>query len=109
MAVPLVAQEACEHGGGVEPRQAQPVDRPVDADQRRGLQVTDEPVVLDPHDAAAGAACGAGSRRRAAAASMASRPTAAQPSSTARWPAAAAPSKNAVLRTRFPPAPGGRS
>src|SRR5215207_4176621 len=45
--------------------------------------------------------------RRAATASAHS-PSSAQPASTAAWPAAA-PSKSAVLRSRFPPAPGGIS
>src|SRR5260370_40443572 len=34
--------------GGVEPGPAQPVDRPVVGDERRGLGVPDERVLLDP-------------------------------------------------------------
>ena len=46
-AVVLGAEEGREAGGGVEARQAQPVDRPVPADQRRGVPVADQRVVLD--------------------------------------------------------------
>jgi hypothetical protein len=43
----LVPQQRGEAGGGVEPGQAQPVDRPVPAHQGRGVQVAEQPVVLD--------------------------------------------------------------
>ena len=43
-----VAEEAGEAGAGVEAREATPVDRPLTADQRGRLQVTDQRVVLDP-------------------------------------------------------------
>ena len=42
-----VAEQLGEAGVGVEPGQAQPVDRPVAAHQRRGVGVADDPVVLD--------------------------------------------------------------
>ena len=47
-----VAEQRGEAGAGVEPRQAQPVDRPVAADQRGGLAVADQRVVLDATDRA---------------------------------------------------------
>jgi hypothetical protein len=46
-AVRRVAQQRREAGGRVEARQAEPVDRAVLADERRGLRVADEGVVLD--------------------------------------------------------------
>ena len=45
--VVLVAEDRGEAGSGVEPGQAEPVDRAVPADQRRGVLVTDDGVVLD--------------------------------------------------------------
>ena len=47
--MPLVPQQGREARRGVKARQAQPVDRSVAADQRRGLQVADEAVVLERH------------------------------------------------------------
>ena len=44
---PLVVQQRGEAGRGVEPRLAQPIDRPIPTHQRRGLQVTDQPIILD--------------------------------------------------------------
>ena len=41
---------AAKHGAGVEAGHAQPVDGPVDADERRRLGVPDQRVVLDPTD-----------------------------------------------------------
>jgi RNA polymerase sigma-70 factor (ECF subfamily) len=46
-AVRRIAEQRGEAGGRVEPRQAQPVDRSVLADQRRRLRVADDGVVLD--------------------------------------------------------------
>ena len=46
-AVFLVAEQSREDRAGVEPRQAEPVDRSVPADQRRRMGVPDERVVLD--------------------------------------------------------------
>ena len=50
-----VVEDRREHAGAVEPRQAEPVDRPVQADQGGRLQVAEQGVVLDPagHQAAA--------------------------------------------------------
>ena len=45
----LVAEQRGEARAGVEAREAEPVDRAVAADERRGLQVADQAVVLDPH------------------------------------------------------------
>ena len=45
--VVVVAEQAREAGGRVEPRQAEPVDRAVLADQRGGVPVADEGIVLD--------------------------------------------------------------
>ena len=47
MAVVVRAEQGGEAGTGVEAREAEPVDRALPADQRRGLQVADERVVLD--------------------------------------------------------------
>src|SRR5262249_49459331 len=47
-AVPRLAEERGEARRRVEARQAQPVDRPVAADQRGALAVADQGVVLDP-------------------------------------------------------------
>ena len=47
LAVPLVAQQGGEAGVGVEPRQAEPVNVAAAVDQRRGLHVADQCVVLD--------------------------------------------------------------
>ncbi len=41
-----VAEQRGEDGPGVEPRQAEPVDAAFSTDERGGLQVADEPVVL---------------------------------------------------------------
>jgi hypothetical protein len=46
-AVRVVADEAREARGRVEPGQAEPVDRPVAADERRGSGIADERVVFD--------------------------------------------------------------
>ena len=46
-AVLVVAEEGREARGGVEARQAQPVDRAVGADQGGGVPVADHRVVLD--------------------------------------------------------------
>ena len=46
-AVVLVAEQAGEHRGGIEARPAQPVDRAVAPDERRGLTVADHRVVFD--------------------------------------------------------------
>src|SRR5581483_8206444 len=46
-AVLLRAEERCEARTGVEPRKAEPVDGPAAFDERRGLQVADQGVVLD--------------------------------------------------------------
>ena len=43
----LVVQDRTEHARGIEPREAEPVDRPVQPDQRGGPQVPDDAVVLD--------------------------------------------------------------
>ena len=48
-AVLLVPQQRGEAGARVEAREAEPVDRAVSPDERRGLQVADQAVVLDPH------------------------------------------------------------
>jgi hypothetical protein len=59
----LTAQQRGEAGAGVEPRQAQPVDRPVPARQRGGMPVADHRVVLDrqparrPHRSGRARAC----------------------------------------------------
>ncbi len=45
--MPLVAEQGREAGVAVEARPAQPVDRAVAVDQRRGLAVADEAVVFD--------------------------------------------------------------
>ena len=42
------AEQRGEAGAGVEAREAEPVDRAVAADERRGLAVADQRVVLDP-------------------------------------------------------------
>ena len=42
----LVIQDGSEDARSVEPREAQPVDGPVDPDQRGGVQVAYDPVVL---------------------------------------------------------------
>ncbi len=47
VAVGLVTEEPSEAGGGVEVRQAHPVDRSVDADEGGGVQVADDGVILD--------------------------------------------------------------
>src|SRR5262249_55073733 len=47
VAVILGAEQPGEARGRVEPGQAEPVDRAIPADQRRGLHVADERVVLD--------------------------------------------------------------
>ena len=47
VAVLRVAEERGEQRSRVEARQAEPVDRAVAADERGGLQIADEPVVLD--------------------------------------------------------------
>ena len=47
-AVVAVAEQRREHRARVEAGHAEPVDRAVLADQRRGLRVADERVVLDP-------------------------------------------------------------
>ena len=44
----VVAEQRGEAGRRVEVRQAQPVDRPVPADQRRRVQVAQQRIVLDP-------------------------------------------------------------
>jgi hypothetical protein len=43
----LVVQDRAEHAWRVEGGQAQPVDRPVRANQRRRVQIAYYPVVLD--------------------------------------------------------------
>ena len=43
----LIAHQRREARRRVKPRQAQPVDRPVATDQRSGLHVTDQAIVLD--------------------------------------------------------------
>ena len=43
----LLIEQAGEDTGRVEPRRAEPVDRAVSRDQRRGLQVADQAVILD--------------------------------------------------------------
>ena len=48
-AVLLVPEQRGEAGARVEAREAEPVDRAVPPDERRGLQVADQAVVLDPH------------------------------------------------------------
>jgi hypothetical protein len=45
----LVSKQRGEAGGGVEARQAKPVDAAVTADERAGLHVADKPIVLDAH------------------------------------------------------------
>src|SRR5262245_26989517 len=47
MAIRRFAEQGGEHGSGIEPWPAQPVDRPVSSDQRRRFTITDECVVLD--------------------------------------------------------------
>ena len=47
VAVLGVAEERREDGAGVEPRHAEPIDRPVPADQRGRLAVADQGVVLN--------------------------------------------------------------
>ncbi len=42
-----VSEQRCEARAGIEPREAAPVDRAVAADERCGLEITDEAVVLD--------------------------------------------------------------
>ena len=42
------AQQGGEAGAGVEAGEAEPIDRPAALDERRGLQVADQCVVLDP-------------------------------------------------------------
>ena len=42
------AEQRGEAGVGIEGRPAQPVDRAVAADQRRGLAIADQPVIFDP-------------------------------------------------------------
>ena len=45
---PLVGvEDRPEHAGRVEPRQAEPIDRPVQADQGGAVHVPDDAVVLD--------------------------------------------------------------
>ena len=46
-AVLLRPDQGGEAGARVEPREAEPVDRPLARDERGGLEVADEPVVLD--------------------------------------------------------------
>ena len=46
-AVLLRPDEGGEAGARVEPREAEPVDRPLARDERGGLEVADQPVVLD--------------------------------------------------------------
>src|SRR5689334_18784400 len=41
-------EQSGETGGRVEPRHAEPVDGTVYPDQRRGLHIADERVILDP-------------------------------------------------------------
>ena len=53
-AVALVPEQGGEARARVEAREAEPVDRAVAPDERRGLQVADQPVVLDPHQSASG-------------------------------------------------------
>ena len=53
-AVLIVAEQRGEAGARVEAREAEPVDRAVPPDERRGLQVADQAVVLDPHHSASG-------------------------------------------------------
>ena len=45
----LIPEQGRETRRGIEPRQAQPVDRSVTTDQSRSLHVTDQAVVLDEH------------------------------------------------------------
>src|SRR5262245_48605480 len=47
MTIAAIADERGKHGAGIEARPAQPVDRAVAADQRGGLAVPDQRVVLD--------------------------------------------------------------
>ena len=47
VAAALVVEQRAEHAGGVEPRAAEPVDRPVGGDQCGGLQVADQAVFGD--------------------------------------------------------------
>jgi hypothetical protein len=54
-AVPRLTQQGREACGGVEARQAQPVDRAVAADERCGLCIADERVVFDAQRQAPGA------------------------------------------------------
>ena len=60
--MPLVAQQRREAGGGVEPGQAEPVDRAVPAHQRHRAAVADGGVVLDRQGHAARLASGLCSR-----------------------------------------------
>ena len=46
-AVPVVAEQGCKAGIGIERGPAQPVDRSVAADQCRGLAIPDQSVVFD--------------------------------------------------------------
>ena len=55
-----VAEQRGEAGARVEAREAAPVDRAVAADERGGLQVADQRVVLDSHGAAEGVELAAG-------------------------------------------------
>jgi len=52
--VPLMAHQCREARRRIKSRQTQPVDRPVTTDQSSGLQVTDQPIVLDTHTCLAG-------------------------------------------------------
>jgi hypothetical protein len=62
-AVVTVAEQGGETGSRIEAWQAQPVDRPVSADARRGLRVADHGVVLDPHPSVpVGIPCGCSPR-----------------------------------------------
>ncbi len=47
VAAAVAVEQGGEHAGRVEPRCAPPVDGAVGGDQRRGLQVADEPVIGD--------------------------------------------------------------
>ena len=47
-AVLLGAEQRGKAGIGIEGRPAQPVDRSVAADQRRGLAIADQPIIFDP-------------------------------------------------------------
>src|SRR6185436_20993821 len=61
----------------------------------------------DPRQAGTGAGTATPRRARRPAANSSPSPAAAHAVSTAMWKPAPAPSKNPVLRSRFPPAPGG--